>query len=40
MATNECTIELQYLKHHANEIGMAEAYDWSTIYNGNKACVQ
>ena len=40
MATNECTIELQYLKHSPNNIGIPEAYARTKIYNNNKAYIQ
>ena len=40
MGTNECTKELQSLKHCANNIGIPEAYSCTKIYNNNKAAVQ
>ena len=40
MAINECTKEIKSIKHCANYIRIAEANDWTTIYNNNKACVQ
>ena len=40
MATNECTTELQSLKHRPNNIGIPEAYARTKIYNDNKSAVQ
>ena len=40
MATNKCAIELNSLKHHADDIGIPEAYYRTKIYNFNKAAVQ
>ena len=40
METNKCAKELQYLKHCANNIGIMESNNQTTIYNENKACVQ
>ena len=40
MATNECTTELQSLKHRANDIGIPESYTRTKLYNNNKAAVQ
>ena len=40
MSTNECAKEIQSLKHHANNIGIPEAYSHTKIYNNNKAAVQ
>ena len=39
MSTNECTTELQSLKHCANGIGIPEAYARTKIYNDIKAAV-
>ena len=40
MDTNECTKELQYIKHFANGIIIMESNNQKTIYNDNKACIQ
>ena len=40
MATNECSTELQLIKHRENDIGIPEAYSCTKIYNDNKAAVQ
>ena len=40
MATNECTTELQSLKHRSDYIGIQESYARTKIYNNNKAAVQ
>ena len=40
MATNECTTELQSIKHSSHNIGISEAYSRTKIYNYNKAYIQ
>ena len=40
MENNECTTEIQSLKHRANNIVITEAYSSTNIYNNNKAAVQ
>ena len=40
MVINECTKELQSLKHCAKDIGTPEAYSRTKIYKDNKASVQ
>ena len=39
VATNECLQELQSLRHRAQDLGMADAYERTTVYNDNKAAV-
>ena len=39
MATNECLTELEHIRHRAQDLGMADANDCTTIYNDNEACV-
>ena len=39
MATNECAIEPQLLKHRANDIEITEADSCTKIYSNNKAAV-
>ena len=40
MATNECSTELQSIKHRAHDIGIPEYYSRTKIYNYNKSAVQ
>ena len=40
MVTNQCTTELQSLKHRVNDIEITETYDRTKIYNNNKAAVR
>ena len=40
MATNECTTELQSLKHCVNDIVIPEAYARTKIYHDKKSAVQ
>jgi hypothetical protein len=39
VATNECTMELQSIRFRAQDLGMADAYERTTIYNDNQAAV-
>ena len=39
VATNECVTELQSIRHRAQDLGMADAYERTTVYNDNKSAV-
>ena len=39
IATNECTTELQSLRHRAQDLNMQDAFERTTVYNDNKAAV-
>ena len=39
ISTNECSQDLQSLRFRAQDLDMQDAYERTTIYNDNKACV-
>ena len=39
VATNECVRDLQSIHHRAQDLGMADAYEQTTVYNDNQAAV-
>jgi hypothetical protein len=39
IATNECTTDLQSIRFRAQDLGMQDAYERTTIYNDNQAAV-
>ena len=39
MATNECITELEHICYQAQDLGMADANERTTVYNDNEACI-